>query len=93
MSRKLFLIYSCAILAACTPAHDPLDERDAGTTIDTCTSVCAHLEALGCPEGSESTCVRGCTTMVAISTPPIACWIGATSADAVRACGGVRCSR
>jgi hypothetical protein len=70
------------------PDYPRASEIDAG-------EVCAHLRALGCPEGSPTPGGRPCeaalTSARRLLPYPEGCWLDAGTVDAAVACGGLRC--
>jgi hypothetical protein len=62
-----------------------------------CGDACAHLRALGCPEGSGSMggepCTVTCTKASSARPLPLACWSDAGSTAEAKACGALRCIR
>lgn len=60
-----------------------------------CGRACTAFSRLGCPEGRPSdngvSCYRVCVKTAKVKKLPAACWAGASSVAALRACGGIRC--
>lgn len=56
-----------------------------------CGQACEHLRAIGCPEGLSSSCYRGCVKQASLERIPVKCWTEASTQDAARACGLLRC--
>ncbi len=60
-----------------------------------CGKACQTFERLHCPEGEPSasgvSCYRVCVKAARLRSIPAKCWGSASSVDALRACGGVRC--
>ena len=59
-----------------------------------CGRACENLRAILCSDGfpyKGITCFRACMTMATQQRVPTKCWSNATSLEAARACGGLRC--
>jgi hypothetical protein len=76
------------------PVVDPPIELDAGVCgpADSCACACSVLTVLGCPEGALH-CVEVCNHAADTATFDMkpACISAATTKEAVRACGTVKC--
>lgn len=96
---KLGIALSMAAFVAACATIDPPEQGSVSNTPwstasspDQCDAACARLGQLACPEGMPSpgghSCVEVCVGAVDIL--PVSCVAGATTIQAVRACG-VRC--
>lgn len=67
-----------------------------GDVAEACAVACDHLKAIGCPEGKGSlaghSCAPVCVESMNLRPLPLACWANASSQDAARACGSLRCA-
>ncbi len=85
-------------LVACRPIPPkptpPADRDGLGTPIGV---ACVQLRALGCPEGTPTklgrTCFEHLTALAELAEVPTACVAGASSREAVRACGSSTTTR
>lgn len=72
-------------------------EDSAEAAASPCGRACVRLRELGCPEGAPSatgvSCYRVCVHASQLKSLRPSCVASASSVDAVRACGTVRCSR
>ncbi len=72
-------------------------EDSAEAAASPCGRACVRLRDLGCPEGAPSasgvSCYRVCVHASQLKSLRPSCVASASSVDAVRACGTVRCSR
>ncbi len=99
MTRALRVVLTTAALFACRPAPPPVEPspvaRDGlGTTLG---AACVRLRDLGCPEGGPTkqgrTCFEHLSGLAELVDVPAACVAGASSRDAVRACGSSATTR
>lgn len=91
VSLAAFLFLACAPLAK---GPDVVGNPDASAPIsqDECGMTCWHLRVIGCREGHVTVCEETCAQLVEDDMPPpFFCLSGAKTAEAVRACGSIRC--
>jgi hypothetical protein len=89
--KVLALALASALAATCThQTPTPPAKFDAGQA--SCSSACATLATLSCPEGLDPSCVASCEHAPVLHVDMhVACLAGATTKDAARACRSVSC--
>jgi hypothetical protein len=96
-ANKTFLFVAAMALCACpSPPNPPVpDSGDAALLGDAnpAAAMCSNLAALGCAEGLDPSCavVVAHTMDTGLTKVNAACIASATSKEAARACGFVRC--
>ena len=90
-AENKFAVARALVLAAATAqcaekAAAPAPAADAGAPSES--AVCANLARVGCPEGEDPLCPQ---VFAHALHAPVDCLLAASSAEAARACGFVRC--
>lgn len=87
------LIIASLAAAECPPMPPPHPVGDAAPDRGSCVLACATLRSLGCREGLAANCVATCDHVESSRLTELhpGCLAAATSKEAARACGSVRC--
>lgn len=91
VSLWAFSFLACAPLPK-GPEVSPNTDASAPLSHDDCGLSCFQLRRIGCREGLSPSCEETCAELEGDGFPlPIVCIAAATTADAVRRCGSIRC--
>lgn len=92
VSLSAFFFLACAPSVPIGPAVVANPDAAAPISQDACGLTCWHLRVIGCREGHVTVCEETCAQLVEDDMPPpFFCLSGAKTAEAVRACGSIRC--